>query len=217
MIRKITRSSLLSPLIRSFTIRVFICIIIPGSAIAQGQNIRINADFPGGNILVDSIRDHTVYLRPDLRDTGTPWFYWYFSVKAESSDSIRFVFTRPNCMTVKGPAVSVDQGKTWSWLFERRRSGDEFTYFVRAGQEVRFSMGMPYTQQNFDAFIQPYKSHPSVALDTLCNTVVFFPIWRCTTSKMNAVPEPWCLGQSDFGRSPMPRINLLDLRINFMK
>lgn len=137
---------------------------------AQNQSLRINADFPGGNILVDSIRNNTVYVRPDLRDTKTDWFYWYYSVTGISSDSVRFVFTRPNCMTVKGPAISTDEGRTWTWLFDERRTANEFTYFIEAGQEVRFSMGMPYTQEDFEVFMVPYKNLPSVELETLCVT-----------------------------------------------
>ena len=170
MKRKMNLFHLFVPVYRSSNTWICICIILCAVNMVQGQNIRINADFPGGNIQVDSIRDHNVYLQPDLRDTESPWFYWYFSVTAESEDSIRFVFTSPNCMTVKGPAVSKDRGQTWTWLFDQRRSANEFTYLIKAGEEVRFSMGMPYTQQDFEEFILSYKNHSSVKLETLCVT-----------------------------------------------
>ena len=132
--------------------------------------LKITANVPGGNITVDSIQGTTVYLQPDLRDTDHPWFYWYYAVKSNQSDSVRFVFDTKDCLTIKGPAVSRDGGKTWAWLFEGTVSNNEFTAYLKADEEVRFSMGMPYTQENFDTFIQPYRTHPSVRLDTLCVT-----------------------------------------------
>lgn len=133
-------------------------------------DLKISADFPGGNVTVDSIRGTTVYLSPDLRDTDRDWFYWYFSVKSNESDSVRFVFNPKNCLTIKGPAVSMDSGKTWNWLFDGTVSNNEFTAYVKADEELRFSMGMPYTQAHFDDFIRPFRNHASVRLDTLCVT-----------------------------------------------
>lgn len=136
----------------------------------KNPELQITANFPAGNITVDSIQGTTVYLQPDLRDTDHPWFYWYYAVKSNQSDSVRFVFDTKDCLTIKGPAVSRDGGKTWAWLFEGTVSNNEFTTYLKADEEVRFSMGMPYTQENFDKFIQPYRSHASVRTDTLCIT-----------------------------------------------
>ncbi|KAA0989185.1 M14 family zinc carboxypeptidase [Dyadobacter aurulentus] len=145
-------------------------ILVPDGVDRKIQELQITADFPGGNIIVDSIQGSTVYLRPDLRDTDHDWFYWYYAVKSNRSDSIRFVFNKKDCLTIKGPAVSRDGGKSWNWLFEGTVSDNEFTAYIKAGEDVRFSMGMPYTQANFDAFMQPYRSHASVKIDTLCIT-----------------------------------------------
>ena len=136
----------------------------------KNPELQITANFPGGNITVDSIQGTTAYLQPDLGDTDHPWFYWYYAVKSNQSDSVRFVFDTKDCLTIKGPAVSRDGGKTWSWLFDGTVSNNEFTAYIKADEEIRFSMGMPYTQENFDTFIQPYRSHASVRLDTLCIT-----------------------------------------------
>lgn len=139
---------------------------------AQESPVSITADFPGGNITANSVRGHTVYLRPDLRDTGQDWFYWYFAATSARTDSVTFVLTRPNCMTVSGPAVSIDKGITWKWLNPGHPLPDRFTYFVKAGEEVRFSMEMPYTQKDFDRFftLGKYRKHPSVKVENLCTT-----------------------------------------------
>jgi len=44
------------------------------------QAFNIYSDFPGGNIIIDKIKNDTVWFRPDLRDTKGEWFYWYFAV-----------------------------------------------------------------------------------------------------------------------------------------
>ncbi len=147
---------------------LFLSCICPGCG--QNNPIQILSDFPAGNITVDSIRGNTVYLRPDLRDTGQDWFYWYFAVVTTGSDSVYFHFNRSNCLTIKGPAVSTDKAETWEWPEAGTFTGTTFRYFVKAGEETRFSMGMPYTQANFDRFIHPFKEHPAVQLETLCIT-----------------------------------------------
>lgn len=143
---------------------------LAGNVMAQSERISINSNFAGGNIQVDSIRGNTVFLRPELRDTGQDWFYWYFNMIPSENGSVHFQFTRPNCITVKGPAVSIDGGQSWKWLPESLLSGDSFSYYGNAGQEVRFSMGMPYTGENFNKFISSFRNHPAVHLESLCTT-----------------------------------------------
>ncbi len=139
-------------------------------AFAEAPEIEISAGFPGGNIKVDSIVGNIVYLRPDLRDTTRDWFYWYVSAKVSKSGVIRFVFTRPHCLSRMGPAVSTDEGKSWNWLWKVPADLNEFEYPAKAGKEVRFSMGMPYTQYNLDRFLKSYRKAKSLNKEVLCYT-----------------------------------------------
>lgn len=41
----------------------------------------IHTDFTGGNIIVERIEEHTVYVERDIRDTEGDWFYWAFCVE----------------------------------------------------------------------------------------------------------------------------------------
>ncbi len=158
----------------NYSLRTFAVVLLLAGFVrrtnAQESPAVINAAFPGGNITVDSVRGNTVYIRPDLRDTGQDWFYWYFAAIPAKNDSITFRFPRSNCMTVSGPAVSTDKGKTWKWLDPGNALPDRFIYFGKAGEEVRFSMGMPYTRENFDRFFKPYRKQPSVNVESLCTT-----------------------------------------------
>src|SRR5688572_26530170 len=80
------------------------------------MKVDIRHDFPGGNILVESNEGSTVRISPDLRDTTKPWFYWYFEARASQPGKVVFSFNGGMKIGVRGPAVSLDEGKTWEWL-----------------------------------------------------------------------------------------------------
>jgi len=73
----------------------------------------IDTNFPGGNALVDEIVGDTVRLHPDLRDTQGNWFYWSFRVRGAAGRALTFQFTAQDPVGVRGPAVSLDEGRTW--------------------------------------------------------------------------------------------------------
>src|SRR4051812_17832927 len=124
-------------------------------AVPAHAEIAINTAFPGGNVLVKSNAGHTVEIAPDLRG-GKPWVYWYFEAIASEPGHATFVFAKPGALGVRGPAISHDDGKTWQWMGADRVVADEqapphetFAYeFTKAGERVRFSVGIPYVQSN---------------------------------------------------------------------
>lgn len=135
------------------------------------QNLQFVTDFPGGNITIDRVSHDTVYLSPDLRDTEGYWFYWYFGLKGAAGKDLVFQFKDKRSLAAFGPAVSLDQGKTWKWLFDKPLGRSSFAYMVPANSsEVRFSMGMPYTQSNFEMFMNQHKKNPFVQVGTLCTS-----------------------------------------------
>ena len=58
----------------------------------------IDADFPGGNIIIEKIDGETVVLRQDARDTPEWWFYWRFRVRGAGGRTLRFAFHRWRCL-----------------------------------------------------------------------------------------------------------------------
>ncbi len=126
----------------------------PGNGLLQGKDsLPITADFPGGNILVDSVEGNSVHLRPDLRDTTTDWFYWYFGVRGAGNRTLTFHF-EPKHFGVLGPGVSLDGGQTWRWLGTGSGPEGTFSYaFSWEDAEVRFSVGMPYVRSDWDRFL----------------------------------------------------------------
>ena len=134
--------------------------------------IRVDADFAGGNVVIDKISSDTVYFRPDLTGTQGKWFYWYFRATSDEPQTWYFKATQNNILTSLGANYSKDGGYTWQTIGPDEHLGtDLFAHtFTRADQSVRFSFGQPYTQRNFDRFMKKYRFHPQVKISTLCQS-----------------------------------------------
>lgn len=130
----------------------------------------IDADFPGGNILVDSIDGDQVRLQPDLRDTAGDWFYWCFRVRGAAGRTLLFHLTRQNPIAARGPAMSADAGRTWQWL---GRGADDATFsytFPPDANDVRFGLGMTYTQEHLDRFLDQLDPALPLRREVLCHS-----------------------------------------------
>lgn len=113
--------------------------------------MRIHAEFSGGNIIVEEIRGDEVRMRPDLRDTTTPWFYWCFCVEGAQGRKLTFRFPE-NCVGSFGAAVSSDL-ENWRWSGEADEDENGFTYTFGAQEErVYFCHDMRYSIERFEAF-----------------------------------------------------------------
>ncbi|MCL5280683.1 MAG: hypothetical protein M1376_12345 [Planctomycetes bacterium] len=131
----------------------------------------VDANYPGGNIVVERIEGDTIHVRPDLRDTEGWWFYWSFRVRGAEGRTLTFRFGGPNPIGVRGPAVSTDRGRTWFWLGAEAVQDASFKYTFAAGaEEVRFSFGIPYQEQNLKEFLARYKGSPHVTAQELCKS-----------------------------------------------
>ena len=159
---------------------LLIAILLPRPVQAE---IRVDADFPGGNVKVESIdqENNVVCVRPDLRDTRSNYFYFYFRVTGAENRTVTFKFPEKSTnFGAVGPNVSVDGGKTWRFLAEKDylTSGTkfpakqhEFTWtFGPNDSDVRFAFGTPYTQSNWDEFMAQYRAREDVRFETLCRS-----------------------------------------------
>lgn len=142
-----------------------------GASEASSEAVIVDADFPGGNILFDKIEGDTVFLRQDLRDTAGNWFYWCFRIRGVVGRTLAFRFTDGNVIGVRGPAVSLDGGESWTWLGAAAVDGASFTYtFPASAGEVRFAFTMPYQEADLQEFLCKHENHPSLRVETLCRT-----------------------------------------------
>jgi hypothetical protein len=153
----------------SLTSLAFLLLLSP---IATGEQpkVTVDADFPGGNIIVDKIEGDKIFLRPDLRDTAGDWFYWHFRVGGGAGRTLTFQF-KSNVIGVRGPAVSSDGGRSWKWLGAQAVRGSSFFYaFPVDAKEVRFCFAFPYVERNLSEFLKPHANNSHLKVETLCKT-----------------------------------------------
>ncbi|MDO4574520.1 MAG: M14 family zinc carboxypeptidase [Planctomycetia bacterium] len=157
--------------------RIFsVCFLLLFSAcLAAEEKITIDTDFPGGNILVDSITlkgdTGTVRVRPDLRD-GADRFYYAFRVKNGAGKTLQFIFNAWNKVGARGPAISTDEGETWRYLSDKPgHDPQKFTYtFGPTESSVIFALAPLYTQKEWEKFLQKYPNDSRLQLSSLCQS-----------------------------------------------
>lgn len=139
------------------------------------DSIQIDCAFPGGNIIVDDVQTRgnrvVATIRQDLRDTEGHWFYWYFRVRGAAETTVRFQFTDGKAIGVYGPAISLDGAATWTWLGAESVDGESFTYaFPSDAHDVRFSVGIPYVENDLARWLAARPAGPHLAVDKLCDS-----------------------------------------------
>jgi hypothetical protein len=140
-------------------------------AAAGEPDVRVDAEFPGGNITVERVEGNEIHLRPDLRDTQGWWFYWCFRVRGAAGRRLRVHFAGRSPIGVRGPAVSTDGGDTWEWLGRRTVGKGTFSFAVPAdAEDVRFAFAMPYVQADLDAFLRRHPRTSHLKTETLCKS-----------------------------------------------
>ena len=91
----------------------------------------VDKDMPAGNIALERIEGDDVYVHQELRDTKGEWFYWAFRVKGAQGRTLTFSFTNKKSgggpVGVRGPVVSTDGGKTFSYPLDGKSRPDGFT------------------------------------------------------------------------------------------
>lgn len=131
----------------------------------------IDADFPGGNIVIDDIDGDVVRLHQDLGETTRAWFYWYFRIRGAAGRHIQFQLTSSRCLTARGPAISRDQGETWQWLNDCSLEDNRFSYhFAEDEDDVRFSLAMPYVWSDWQRFLDSWQHAELLREHALCTT-----------------------------------------------
>ena len=137
------------------------------SSLQPGESLTIDADFPGGNIIVEEIAGDTVVLRQDPRDTPVWWFNWRFRVRGAAGRTLRFTFTDGDVFGARGPCVSLD-GRKWRWLGRGILADHGFTFAMPPNRdEVYFSFCLPYQESHLRAYLA---AHPRVRADMLSTT-----------------------------------------------
>ena len=153
-------------------------------------DVRIDVDYPGGNIVVERIEGDVVDLQQDQRDTKRWWFYWNFRVRGAAGRTLTFRFTNGNVFGTRGPAVSLDEGRTWSWLGIEAVNDLSFRYtFARDADSVRFAFSLPYLEADLKRFLARYEGNPHLVVRELCTSRKGRPIERIHIGKLSGEPS----------------------------
>ena len=133
--------------------------------------LTIDCQFSGGNIIVDAIEGDVISLHQDPRDTPVDWFYWYFQNRGAAGSTLEFRFAASDAIGVRGPAVSTDNGKHWTWLGADAVKGQRFRFtFPHQPDAVHFSFTIPYLESHLSSFLTHHASNTNLQIDTLCRT-----------------------------------------------
>lgn len=139
------------------------------------SELTIDCNIPSGNIILDGIDGDTVKIRQDMRDSAD-WFYWAFRVKGAQGRTLKFLFTDPYAegpVSVRGPAVTKDGGKTWSYAAEASATTNSFSYtFADNEEEVWFYQTFQYFPPQWDEFLAKHEADRGkiFAAGELCKT-----------------------------------------------
>lgn len=162
--------------------------------VAHGQVV-VDADFPGGNIVVEEIDgnsaadENIVRLRQDQRDTPDPWFYWHFRVRGAEDRRLTFLFTDGEVFGPRGPAVSRDGGRRWNWLGPPPQPDRLTLEFQPGDTDVRLAFCIPYVEADWRRFLAGRGEHPNLAEDELCRSKAGRPVERLRLGRLDGAAE----------------------------
>jgi hypothetical protein len=156
-------------------------------ATTSRAEIAVDAKFPGGNIVVMNVDGDTVQLKQDLRDTQGDWFYWCFRVRGATDRTVKFQFMGSEVIGNLGPAVSKDEGVTWTWLGRETVKNRSFEYRFDDDGEVRFAMAIPYVEADLKRFLQ--RVGDGVKVERLCETKKGRAVEKLRFGKLDGEPQ----------------------------
>ena len=138
--------------------------------------VTVDDGLPAGNIVCEGVKGDVVRVRQDVRDTTGGWFYWAMRVKGAAGRTLRFQFTDKyggGPVGVRGPVVTTDRGKTYSYPLDGKTKTDSFAWtFAPDQDEVWFYECHPYLRADWDAFVarhEPVRGSRFVT-ETLCRS-----------------------------------------------
>lgn len=133
--------------------------------------MNITTNHAGANIIVVEQNENTVFMKVDLRDSTSAWFYWNFAVEGAEGKQITFDFLDDEVIGRFGPAKSTDF-ESWEYLQDDCSFGaTSFTYKFKPNEnKVFFCFSLPYQYSHFERFYNDIKDSSIVNCYTLGKT-----------------------------------------------
>ena len=91
------------------------------AALIAAAAICITTDFPAGNVIVDSVTESEVRIRPDTRTSRGECAPRHWAFRVRNANGRKLVFRFPHdpifgFLSIRGPSVSHDEGTSWQWM-----------------------------------------------------------------------------------------------------
>lgn len=156
-------------------------LLLGGAARAAEPDFQLDANYPGGNVRIAGREGRTFTLAPDLRDTqkGQWWFYFNFRLRGPAEQPVTIRFADRNPIGFRGPAMSIDSGRTWKWMGrEAVRKSDtgtpvnwSFQAVVPSGAtEARFAFAPSYLEFHLQEWLAAHQRNPALQMSELCRS-----------------------------------------------
>lgn len=140
-------------------------------------DVVVDDRLPAGNVVCEGVEGDVVRVRQDLRDTKGPWFYWAFRVTGAAGRTLRFDFTDKSTgggpVGVRGPVVTTDRGKSYSYPLDGKTKTDSFAWtFAPDQDEVWFYECHPYLPEDWRSFLDAHAADRGKVFESgvLCRT-----------------------------------------------
>ena len=136
----------------------------------------VDGNLPAGNVVVRGVSNETVRLSRELRDTAGDWFYWAFRVRGAKGRTLTFEFDKGIAaggpVGVRGPAVSADRGRSWSFPCDGKATRHSFVYSFPSDDEVWFYETWQYLPPDWESFLAAHEDLRGKRFETgvLCRT-----------------------------------------------
>ncbi|MDO5552947.1 MAG: M14 family zinc carboxypeptidase [Planctomycetia bacterium] len=158
-------------------------LVLTARPLTADENVTwsIDADFPGGNMILDSQTEDSVSFHSDRRDSGANECtdrHWAVRVRNAQGKTIHFKIngdSKFGYLQERGPSVSRDGGATWQWLLDADapvNPADTFDYtFGPNEDDVRFAVVPMYTGQTIRLLVEEMqKKGCNIRCEVLCQS-----------------------------------------------
>jgi murein tripeptide amidase MpaA len=168
------------------------------------MTLQIDADFDGGNIIVESADADSADLsiRPD---SNGPWFQWfYFRVRGAAGKALTLRIINAGASAYPGgwpgyqACVSTDN-ETWIRAQTRFADGTLTIHYSADGDTIWFAFFAPYDLARHQRLLDRAATAPGVAVDILGRSVDGRPIHRITLGSGPKIV--WAVGRQHSGET----------------
>ena len=159
---------------RTISLKVWLAAVLVAASAWAEDAIRVDAEFPGGNIVVQRIDGDTVSVAPDQRDIrrGQWWFYWCFRLRAPGRTASdggvhgeepdrgaraggQHRRRRDVALARRAGGAGRPAGRPTGMVVCRRGAG--------RCSEVRYAFCPSYVGSHLQAWLARHRDHPAVA------------------------------------------------------